>query len=181
MFETILNNTGKISFDDLQQKGVSFRYEVVKEDVLHIGNLVEATGFFRPDEVEIAIELVEERLEKGSESGYYFVIVEKLGKVIGYGCYGPIPCTLTSFDIYWIAVSPDLQGQGLGRIILTKMENLIFESNGKRTYVETSTQMRYASTRTFYARCGYHCEVILDDFYELGDGKAIYSKALGIK
>ena len=178
--ESLIGSDGYISPDDLQLKGVSIRYEVVKEDVTRIGNLVEATGFFRPDEVKIAIELVEERLEKGPGSGYFFVVAQQAGKVIGYGCYGPIPCTLTSHDIYWIAVSPDFQGMGLGKIILTEMERLIFESNGKRAYAETSTQMRYASTRSFYEGCGYHCEVVLEDFYEPGDGKAIYSKMMGL-
>ena len=167
-----------MSLDDLQQKGIILRYKIVKEDLKSIEDLVKATGFFRPDEVEIAVELVGERFEKGDESGYFFVIASKNDKVIGYGCYGPIPCTLTSYDIYWIAVSPDYQGLGLGKAILTKMEHLIIESKGKRVYVETSTQTRYASTRIFYERCGYHCEVILEDFYEPGDGKAIYSKIL---
>jgi len=180
MTESVLKNTERISPYNFQQKGMSIRYELMKEDVVNIGNLVEATGFFRPDEVKIAVELVQERLEKGTESGYYFVIVSKNDKVIGYGCYGPIPCTLTSYDIYWIAVSPDFQGQGLGKTILMEMEHLIIESNGRRAYVETSTQIRYASTRIFYERCGYHCEVILDDFYEPGDGKAIYSKIMGL-
>jgi hypothetical protein len=60
------------------------------------------------------------------------------------------------------------------------MERLIFEAKGKRAYVETSTQTRYASTRSFYERCGYRCDVVLDDFYEPGDGKAIYSKMVGL-
>ena len=60
------------------------------------------------------------------------------------------------------------------------MERLIFEAKGKKAYVETSTQTRYASTRSFYERCGYRCEVVLDDFYEPGDGKAVYSKTMGL-
>ncbi len=175
---SILNNTGITFPDGLQQKGVSLRHQILREDTKNIRDLVDATGFFRPDEVEIAVELVEERLEKGDESGYFFVIASKDDKVIGYGCYGLIPCTLTSYDIYWIAVSPDYQGQGLGKFILSEMERHIIESKGKRAYVETSTQIRYSSTRVFYERCGYRCEVILEDFYEPGDGKAIYSKIL---
>ncbi|MFA5903490.1 MAG: GNAT family N-acetyltransferase [Desulfobacula sp.] len=178
MVESLLKNKGNIIHAHFQKKGINLRYEVVDKDVETIENLVKATGFFRPDEVEIAAELVEERLEKGAESGYYFVIASKDDEVIGYGCYGPIPCTLTSHDIYWIAVSPDFQGQGIGKNILFEMERLIIKSNGKRAYVETSTQIRYTSTRSFYERCGYHCEVILEDFYEPGDGKAIYSKIL---
>ena len=181
MAEVVFRITGRKSLYDLGHKGLSIRYEAVPEDVKQIRVLVEATGFFRPDEIEIAEELVREHLEKGpEESGYYFVIASKNGRLIGYGCYGPIPCTLTSYDIYWVAVSPEFQGKGLGKIILTEMERLIFEAKGKRAYVETSTQTRYASTRSFYERCGYRCDVVLDDFYEPGDGKAIYSKSMGL-
>nr|NJM01155.1 GNAT family N-acetyltransferase [Desulfobacula sp.] len=161
-------------------QAVSIRYEAVPKDAEQIRALVEATGFFRPDEIEIAEELVQEHLEKGpAGSGYYFVIASKNGRVVGYGCYGPIPCTLTSYDIYWVAVSPEFQGKGLGKSILTEMEGLISEAGGKRAYVETSTQIRYASTRSFYEGCGYRCDVVLDDFYEPGDGKAVYSKIMG--
>jgi hypothetical protein len=59
------------------------------------------------------------------------------------------------------------------------MERLINESGGHRAYVETSTQSGYASTRVFYERCGYHCDVVFDNFYAPGDGKAVYSKIVG--
>lgn len=176
MAEVVFKVTGRKTLYDLRHRGMTLRYEPMPQDTAQIEQLVESTGFFRPDEVKIAAELVRERLEQGAKSGYYFVIALKGGKVIGYGCYGPIPCTLTSYDIYWIAVSPDLQGQGLGKILLLEMERLIGEAGGLRIYVETSTQPGYASTRSFYERFGYTCKVVLDDFYAPGDGKAIYCK-----
>ena len=156
-------------------KDVRLRYTPRASDVESVRTLVTETGFFRPDEISIAAELVQEWLESGDESGYHFVMAQKEGSLAGYGCFGPIPCTLTSYDIYWIAVAPKFQGKGLGKCILREMERLIREKGGMRVYVETSTQQGYASTRMFYERCGYRCEAVLDDFYEPGDGKAIYS------
>ncbi len=179
MAEVVFKITGRKSLYDLRHKGMTLRYEPLPGDVEPIEALVKATGFFRPDEVTIAGELVKERLEQGAESGYYFVIALKAGKIIGYGCYGPIPCTLTSYDIYWIAVAPDLQGLGLGKILLLEMERLIAEAGGIRIYVETSMQAKYASTRSFYERFGYSREAVLDDFYAPGDGKVIYSRRVG--
>ncbi|ACN14433.1 histone deacetylase superfamily protein [Desulforapulum autotrophicum HRM2] len=176
MAEVIFRVTGRKTLYDLRHKGLTLRYEPLPEDRIQIEQLVEATGFFRPDEVKIAGELVGERLEQGAASGYYFVIALKAGKVIGYGCYGPIPCTLKSYDIYWIAVSPDLQGQGLGKILLLEMERLIAEAGGGGIYVETSMQPGYATTRSFYERFGYSCKAVLDNFYGPGDGKGIYCK-----
>lgn len=160
-------------------RGVRFRYTLRPSDVESIRALVTETGFFRPDEILIAAELVDERLKLGEKSGYHFVMAEKNGLLAGYGCFGPIPCTLTSHDIYWIAVAPKFQGKGLGKGILREMERLIREAGGIRVYVETSTQPNYAPTRMFYELCGYKCEAVLEDFYEPGDGKAIYSCRVG--
>ena len=36
--------------------------------------------------------------------------------VVGYACYGPIACTVASYDLYWIAVDPQFQRHGIGQI-----------------------------------------------------------------
>ena len=162
-------------------RGMQFRYDPVADDVEEIRRLVAETGYFRDDEVEIAAQLVTERLEKGPASGYCFVMASKSGRLAGYGCYGPIPCTLAGYDIYWIAVSPKFQGKGLGQVLLTKMEQLITEAGGCTIYVETASQQKYAPTRAFYERCGYTAAATLPDFYSPGDAKVIYSKSPGKK
>lgn len=159
-----------------QIHGVSFRQEVVPEDVERVRKLVETTGFFNADEVEVARELVQERLLKGDASGYFFLFAEHYGRMVGYSCYGPIPCTLASYDLYWIAVHPDYQGRGVGSQLLQLTERRIKEAGGERIYVDTSQRIQYASTRAFYERCGYNLESLLVDFYAPGDGKAIYGK-----
>jgi len=105
-------------------------------------------------------------------------MAEHYGRLAGYACYGPIACTESGYDIYWIAVHPDYQGKGLGRRILKETERLIRESSGTRIYVETSQRVQYASTRAFYEDCGYRLEAVLADFYAAGDGKVVYCKSL---
>jgi GNAT superfamily N-acetyltransferase len=156
----------------------TFRHELTPADPEIIRTLVRSTGVFSPVEVDCAVELAQERLAKGRESGYHFVFAEQDGAVRGYACYGPIALTLGSYDLYWIAVDRSTQGQGLGRIILEEVERLVGEEGGRRIYIETSTRPPYAPTRAFYLRCGYRLEVVLEDFYATGDGKAIYVKAI---
>ena len=157
---------------------ISLRYDLQPSDAEHIRAITESTGVFSPVEIEIAVELADERLAKGPASGYHFVFAEGDGQVCGYTCYGPIALTIGSYDLYWIAVAKSAQGLGLGRVLLEKTEERIGAAGGRRIYIETSTRPPYAPTRAFYERCGYHQEVVLKDFYASGDGKAIYVKAI---
>ncbi|MEJ2038178.1 MAG: GNAT family N-acetyltransferase [Desulfosarcinaceae bacterium] len=158
--------------------GVAWRREVQPPDPERIERLVEVTGFFSPQEIDVAVELVHERLAKGEASGYHFLLAEHYGRLVGYACYGPTPCTLNSFDLYWIAVHPDFQRRGLGRRLVKDCETLIAQAGGQRVYVDTSQRIQYASTRAFYESCGYRQEGLLRDFYAPGDGKVIYCKVL---
>jgi D-alanine-D-alanine ligase len=157
---------------------IKLRYEVKSSDADGIRRLTEATGFFYPAEIDVAEELVLERLSRGEASGYYFVLAEQNARLVGYTCYGPIPCTASSFDFYWIAVHPDLQGKGLGKVLVKETESLIKKAKGERIYVETSQRPLYDSTRAFYEKAGYKAESLLKDFYGPGDGRVTYSKAL---
>lgn len=152
--------------------------EVTAADLERVRKLVESTGFFYEHEAEIAVELVQERLARGEASGYYFLMAEADGQLLGYTCYGPIACTVGSFDLYWIAVSPRTQRMGLGKRLVAETEERVRREGGRRLYIETSNRELYQPTRGFYEACGYHREAVLAEFYGPGDDKVIYSKAL---
>ena len=156
-----------------------FRRDPAEADAGRIRSLVEITGFFQTDEIAVAEELVRERVSRGVESGYHFILAEQYGRLAGYACYGPVPCTASSYDMYWIAVHPDFQGRGLGKRLIRDAERLVSEAGGTRIYAETSSRVQYASTRAFYEGCGYAAASVLDDFYAPGDGKVTYVKILG--
>lgn len=157
---------------------LTLRTGVVREDVERVRDIVVSTGLFRPDEIGIAAELVEERLRIGPASGYHFIFAEREGLVLGYSCYGPVPLTLHSYDLYWIAVRKEHQGAGIGKVLLERSEAAIVELGGHRVYIETSSRPVYRDTRRFYERRGYRAEATLREFYSPGDNKVIYVKAL---
>jgi GNAT superfamily N-acetyltransferase len=97
---------------------ITWREEPQPSDMEHVREIVVSSGFFSEAEIEVAVELVQERLNKGIESGYHFLFAEKDREVAGYSCFGPIPCTVESYDIYWIAVQEELRGSGLGAFML---------------------------------------------------------------
>ncbi|MHB8953667.1 MAG: GNAT family N-acetyltransferase [Pirellulaceae bacterium] len=160
------------------QAPIALRYETTGQDPDHVRELVNATGVFTPAEVEVAVELVLERLAKGDGSGYYFVFAERDQRPIGYACYGPIACTVGSYDLFWIAVHRDCQGQGLGRMLVAETERLIRERRGRHIYIETSNRPQYAPTRGFYLHCDYREVAVFADFYAPGDDKVVYVKKL---
>lgn len=159
-------------------KHFDFREEPKPEDVAKIANVTAGTGFFRPDEVEVAAELVTERLEEGEKSGYYFWLAELDGELAGYACYGPTPCTVASFDLYWIVVAKQFQGMGLGGELLRLAEASAVRLGAARMYIETSGKDLYKPTQGFYVRAGYTVEARLTDFYDVGDDKIIYGRKL---
>jgi ribosomal protein S18 acetylase RimI-like enzyme len=162
----------------MAQRENHFRYDVTHDDIEVVRRLTAGTGFFSPDEVDVAVELVDERLNKGIGSGYHFVFINNHGTTLGYACYGPIACTVGSFDLYWIVVDPQCQRQGIGQSLLSDVERLIRSQGGRHIYIETSNRGQYAPTRRFYERCHYECVAILPDFYHDGDDKVIYRRKL---
>lgn len=156
--------------------GIRMRYDINSEDPERIRKLIDITGFFSKEESNVAVELVTERLTRGENSGYSFILAEHYGRFVGYTCFGLIPCTSSSFDIYWIAVHPDYQGKGVGHKLLEHTERRIKQAGGTRIYVETSQRIQYAGTRSFYEGCGYRLESVISDFYAPDEGKVIYCK-----
>jgi GNAT superfamily N-acetyltransferase len=160
-------------------KNIQCQFQVTASDSAEVARLVKATGFFSPAEVDVAVELVQERRLKGEAGGYHFLMARRgQGDLLGYCCFGPIPCTLSSFNLYWIVVHPDFQGQGLGQRLLAMCEGEIRKLAGTRVYIETSSRPQYHPTRCFYERCGYAPEATLADFYAPGDHKLVYRKVL---
>jgi D-alanine-D-alanine ligase len=157
---------------------ITYRTAVIPSDRSDVRYLVESSGFFSAEETDIAEELVEEHLSKGVQSGYYFLFAELSGKVVGYTCFGPVPATASSYDIYWLAVDTGLRRMGVGKSLIRGAEELIEKMGGRHIYIETSSRDQYETTRMFHRSCGYVEEAVLKGFYAPGDDKIIYVKVI---
>lgn len=153
---------------------LNFRYEIKESDPDTIEEIVRSTGFFYEHEIPVARELAEERIAKGIESGYLFVFAEIDGKTVSYACYGLTPCTVGTFDLYWIVTHNDYRGKGIGIEVLNETIRQVKLMNGRMLIAETSTKEQYQPTRTFYEKNYFLCEAKITDFYAPGDGKAVY-------
>ncbi len=157
---------------------LSFRSELKKTDRDIVREIIVSTGFFEgaPDETDIAVELVDTALKDGCDaSGYYFLFAEENGVVLAYICFGPIPCTNASFDIYWLAARKTVQRRGIGRQLMQKALRTIREKGGRRVYLQTAGRPQYHPTHLFYQACGFTLESRLKDYYNIGDDCLTFS------
>lgn len=159
---------------------VLFRDRVRGQDRLSVREIVTSTGFFSAAEVDVAEELVVERLAKGDESGYFFVFAETPhGRSLGYACYGPTPCTVCTFDLYWVAVHESMRGRGLGKSLLAQVENRLKVLGGGKLIAETSSRAQYAPTHRFYLSCGFALEARIGEYYAPGEDILYFTKSIG--
>ncbi len=140
-------------------------------------SILQNTGMFTADEIEVAIELIDIYLQQPGQKDYIIdVITEEDGSVMGYATYGPTPLTEGTYDLYWIAVSPLAQNKGYGKQLMHWVENKIMEEKGRLLIIETSSQPRYENTRRFYLNQHYEESVRIADFYKPDDDRIIYVK-----
>jgi len=154
----------------------TLRFEPIPGDVENVREIINSSGFFLDHEIPVALELVEEAIEKGLESGYFFVFAMDGDRTISYACYGDIACTKNSYDLYWIATHQDYRGKGVGSLILKETEKRVKSMGGRVIYIETSSKPLYVPTQSFYEKHGYFKEAVLKDYYDVNDSKIVYSK-----
>jgi ribosomal protein S18 acetylase RimI-like enzyme len=146
------------------------------DDIAPVLTFLDATRFFRPDEMLIAEEVITEAASKGTTGHYQSYVLQRGSEVIGWVCWGPAPCTLGSYDIYWLGVAPQCHGQGLGKKLMDFAEQRIRDAGGRLFIVETSGREGYLPTRKFYEHIGYTLAACVKDFYAPSDDKIIYTK-----
>ena len=148
----------------------------VPADRERIMALLRDTGFFRPSEVVVAQEVLDDFLT-GREPDYLSATELLDGTPVGWISYGPIPGSVGSYDIYWIAVDRQVQGKGIGRRLLAAAEADIRQRGGSRAVIETAGQALYGGTRSFYLKAGYTEAARLTDYYDVGDDKVVYLRS----
>ena len=151
---------------------------MTQEDKPSIMHVLRNTKEFKPSEVVVAEELIVSYLGDPCRSGYHILVGELNSVVAGYICFGPTPLTDATWDIYWMAVAPDKQGQGIGSALLKSAEKNIREADGRLAIIETSSMPAYEKARHFHIRHGYETVARIPDFYAPGDDKLILRKRL---
>ena len=143
-----------------------------------IEEISRAVGVFREEEVPVALEVFD-----GAAAGspdYIALGAEQDGRLAGWICWGPTPCTLGTYDLYWMAVDPALQRTGIGTTLLHAMERRLL-GVARLIVVETAGRSEYRPTRAFYQARGYAVAATIPDFYAPGDDLVVYVKSFSTR
>ena len=157
-----------------------------------ISEILRASGQFREEEIEVALELFDSALgvtpgaqdakSAGSppvSSDYFFLgAFTPKDELAGFACYGPTPATDRTYDLYWIAVDSERQRTGGGTILLNEVERRLKGLNARMVVAETSSRSDYEAARGFYLRHGFVQAAKARDFYAPADDRITFTKRL---
>ncbi len=136
---------------------------------------------FTIDEVPFLDEMIGGAFDGSLEGHEWIVATDKTGAVVAAANYAPEPYSDRMWNLYFLAVSPSFQGEGLGGQLVSHVEQTLAalgDDVARVLVVETSSTDQYARTRDFYANQGYDKEATIRQFYGPEDNKVIFWKSL---
>ena len=149
----------------------------VSQDRVRIFLLLQQRDLFNPEEIQVALEVLDEALLHPEKQDYQiFCYADAVGTVSGYICFGRIPMTDGCYDLYWIVVDENQARKGIAGQLLGFMEAHVYKSHGRKIYIDTSSTPPYAPARAFYQKHGFELTCRFKDFYRSGDDKLIFIK-----
>ena len=152
---------------------------LVEKDRARLLSMLIKTRAFTSEEIDVAMELIDIVLNDSMQKDYRIhCMVDDGDQCIGYICYGPTPMTQGTFDLYWIAVDPDLQKQGVGSKLLDFLEKVVKKSNGRMILADASSIPQYEKTEKFYLKNGFQEVARIPDYYYPGNDRMTFCKKL---
>lgn len=146
---------------------------VTQSDVPGIRPIVDATLF----PAELLDDMIAPYLGAEGNTDIWFAALDG-DALIGVGFCEAERMTQGTWNLLAIAVSPECQSKGVGAALMGWLEALLAARGERVLIVETSGLPAYERTRAFYTRLGYVREACIRDFYQPGEDKIVFWKAL---
>ena len=143
--------------------------------------IAEAINLFSPEELESLGGMLAEYFDNAPPNGAIpeqFWLTYDDGEPVGVAYCAPEPYAYGTWNLYFIAVHPSRQGEGIGTKLLRYVEQMLAEQGERILLVETSGLPNFERTRSFYLKQGYDKEARIREFYKAGDDKVIFRKKL---
>ncbi len=143
-------------------------------DTTAILALANGTIGFEPDEqAELSATL---NTFFAGNSAPFWLTDEDQNEIVGAAYCAPEAMTNGTWNLLFIAIHPEHQGQGRGKALMQVVEQRLIAQGDRLLLVETLASFK--DTRAFYQRCGYEEEACIRDYYDAGQDKVIYRKQL---
>jgi ribosomal protein S18 acetylase RimI-like enzyme len=139
--------------------------------------LAEASVPFEPNETDELLQLLTQHFDSNGNSRDFWLTDDDNG-LVGVAYVAPERMTEGTWNLYLIAVHPDRQQQGRGKVLLEHVEQMLANRGERVLLVETSGTEDFEYVRTFYRKSGYTEEARIRDFYAAGVDKIVYLKSL---
>jgi aminoglycoside 6'-N-acetyltransferase I len=149
---------------------------IKQADVSAIEEILKKIPTFTPDEVDVAMELVNIAANNPLQEDYHIFVYEQDDRILGYHCSGKRPLTNGVYDLYWIASDPESGVKGIGKSLLEHAEAFVVENKGRLFLAETSSKESYLRTRNFYLRNNFSIVAQIENFYSEGDHLIVFGK-----
>ncbi len=147
----------------------------IPDDTTALLAIAEAIGF-EPSECRVLSEMMADFF---SGNGEHVWLTDDDDGPVGVAYCAPERMTNGTWNLLFIAIQPEYQGQGRGTVLIRHVEQLLKERNARLLLVETLAS--FDRTRAFYCKCGYSEEARIRDFYDIGADKIVYRKVLAAK
>ena len=147
---------------------------IKKEDLVALHDVLDTVDLFPSDMLDA---MTADFLTNPKCDEIWFTAIQQ-DKPISIGYCIPEKLTSGTYNLLAIGVRSDIQGKGIGKLMMNYLEDLLKKRDGRILIVETSGTDDFQLTRKFYENLDYTKEAIIRDFWEDGDDKVIYWKRL---
>lgn len=144
-------------------------------------DVARATGIFEAAELDFFSDMIT-KCFRGDLPGHDWLVlddklVSKGEGIIGVAYYAPEMMADNVWNLWFLGVHPDHQGQGHGSKLLSAVEGTLRDQAARILLIETSGIDDFAQTRKFYLNNGYDEEARIREYYEAGHDKIVFRKA----
>lgn len=148
--------------------------KVKKEDLIDLKTVLDSSELFPS---ELLDDMISSFLTDSASEDIWFTTLHE-EKPISIGYCAPERMTEGTYNLYAIAVHKEHQGKGIGKEMMTYIEQLLTEKGHRILIVETSGKAEFELTRAFYHKCNYVQTAVIPEFYDAGDDKVVFWKKL---
>ncbi len=140
--------------------------------------ITEATNVFKPSEIQALREVLDDYHSAMFEAGHRSMTFVADDRPVGFAYYAPASMTDRTWYLYWIVVSVNHQGNGVGSKLLQLVEKQVRDHEGRLLLIETSSLPHYRLTREFYLKHGYEVGAVISGYYADHDDMVVFRKRL---